>query len=67
MKQKNQFDILPCGCRLCGCSCPDHSPTRQECACPSHIVRFLAEEAAALVSLALFTGMIAVWAAIFSS
>ena len=51
---------LPCGCRLDGrYVCPDHD--RQS------VTRFVAGEVAALAALALFMGMIGVWAAIFGS
>ncbi len=50
---------LPCGCRLDGrYVCPDH--IRES------ITRFVAGEVATLVALALFMGMVGVWAAILS-
>lgn len=59
----NQIDslrtTLPCGCRLdASYVCPVHE--RQS------VVRFVAGEVATLVALALFIGMVGVWAAILS-
>jgi hypothetical protein len=72
--QKSSFDrIVPCGCRLCGCVCEAHAavspvplngPLSRLCAihaCDA-ILRTIAHEASTLVSLALFVGMVAVWA-----
>lgn len=50
-----RIDVLPCGCTRQGFVCPDHrrpAPTD------------LASSPVALAALALFAGMIAVWAAI---
>src|ERR1017187_755938 len=66
---------LPCGCRSCGCLCDLHvrpwpashgEPYHRLCAihaCDA-VLRTIAHEASALVSLSLFVGMIAVWAAV---
>ncbi len=63
-------DSLPCGCKLCGCVCTAHSPDRIERPCARHgvfiVTRFVAGEVATLAALALFFGMIGVWAAILS-
>lgn len=74
MKQHLERSI-PCGCKLCGCQCEVHSrAARANCddplasLCPVHacdaVLRAIAHEAGALVSLALFCGMIAVWAVV---
>lgn len=61
---------LPCGCRRCGCLCAAHSPDRTERLCARHggfaVARFVVGEVATLAALALFLGMIGVWAAILS-
>lgn len=49
---------LPCGCSTDGRLCDDHRPRRWGDA--------LATDPAAIVGLALFIGVIAVWAAILS-
>lgn len=50
---------LPCGCRLDGRHvCPEHYR--------ESVARFVAGEAATLVALALFLGMIGVWARVLS-
>jgi hypothetical protein len=57
---------VPCGCRLCGCLCAEHSPDHVDRLCDRHAVytvtRFVAGEVAVLVTLALFLGMISIWA-----
>lgn len=57
---------LPCGCRTCGCICPEHSPDRRGILCDTHksvaIARWIAMDAATLVSLALFAVTVGVWA-----
>ena len=69
---------LPCGCRLCGCLCEQHAHPFSAVdvgvdlgrvrLCLSHrtqaVLLAVLHEAGTLVSLALFGGMIAVWAAI---
>src|ERR1019366_6395088 len=69
---------LPCGCRLCGCCCVVHCrpemvdsgpvPSGLGRLCAVHaceaVLGTIAREASALISLALFVGMIAVWAAV---
>lgn len=61
---------LPCGCRRCGCVCERHSPTREPWPCAAHaagaVIRAALAEGAAMTALALFVGMLAVWAAILS-
>ncbi len=63
-------DPLPCGCCHCGCLCPQHSADRVAVPCIFHmdtsITRFLAEEAASLVALALLIAVAGVWAAILA-
>lgn len=62
---------VPCGCRLCGCVCADHSPDRVARLCAAHVdaavFRFLKEESARLVCLALFAAVVLTWAAILSA
>ena len=39
----DQSRTLPCGCRLCGCLCPVHSPVREQDYCSAHrrfVVRY---------------------------
>lgn len=56
---------LICGCgRYCACVCPAHSPTRRERLCLSHLALWVVQDAAGIVSLALFVCTVAVWAAI---
>lgn len=59
---------LICGCKLCGCVCEEHAHDHRAHHCLHHsksnIVAWILSDAAALVSLALFLGTIAVWAAI---
>ena len=58
---------LPCGCKLCGCVCEVHCDERTPRSCLKHaILRTVLQEAGALVSLALFCGMVLVWLAIWS-
>jgi len=52
-------DQLPCGCTKSGLMCREHAPN------PS-ISRFIAHEAATLVSLALFTALVAVMAGLWA-
>jgi hypothetical protein len=69
--QSSKSYAVPCGCRHCGCLCPEHSPDRIERLCAAHVnravFRFIADEASRLVVLVLFAGMVAVWAAILGS
>lgn len=62
--------IVPCGCACCGCGCAEHSPDYIERPCDRHaistVTRFVAGEIATLIVLALFLGMIAVWAAVLA-
>jgi hypothetical protein len=62
--------IIPCGCRLCGCLCADHSPDRLERPCAAHVdlavFRFIADEARRLVVIALFAGIVIASAAIIT-
>lgn len=56
---------IPCGCRHCGCLCEAHAAPAMPRRCMVHAVLVaMAHEAGTLVSLALFGGMIAVWAAV---
>lgn len=59
-----RFD-LPCGCRPCGCLCPEHSPTRLDDLCPRHagaaVARWIGAECLALVSILLLIASAAVW------
>lgn len=59
-----RFDRLPCGCRPCGCLCPEHSPTRAVSLCARHaapiIARWIAGEIAALAALLLLIACVAV-------
>jgi hypothetical protein len=70
MPKKNHPEYLPCGCRICGCACTEHSLSGERELCAAHVngavFRFIAGEAAALLSLALFVGMAGIWAVIFS-
>lgn len=60
---------LPCGCRHCGCACPDHAPP-YGWLCDGHaagaLAKVVATETLALVSVALFVSMVLVWAGIFA-
>lgn len=62
---------LSCGCRTCGCLCPQHSPSNAEMLCERHsneaIARFIAKEAATLVALALFIAGAMVWCSILAA
>lgn len=61
---------LPCGCRTCGCLCPDHSPDGRDRPCFEHVRQTVAaaigEEAARLIGVALLAGLIISWCAILS-
>lgn len=60
---------LPCGCRLCGCLCPEHSPFRADTPCLKHggaVALAVCWEAMCLVAAGLFAAMIIAWAAILS-
>ena len=61
---------LRCGCRLCGCLCPDHSPSGKEWLCAPHVdravFRFVFDEARRLVVIALFVAIAGAWVAILS-
>ena len=74
MSQKSFAREVPCGCRLCGCKCEEHlrgfdCDDPYAALCPVHacdaILKTIAHEAAALVSLAMLVGCIAVWAVIY--
>lgn len=62
--------VLPCGCKTCGCLCDQHAPNRIEQRCRCHadqaIGKFIAHEAATLISLALFTALVAVVAGLWA-
>jgi hypothetical protein len=66
--RSSPLNSLPCGCSKCGCACPAHSPTGAARPCDRHaiaaVTRFVAGEAAALVTLALFVCMVGIWARI---
>lgn len=57
---------LPCGCRRCGCMCDQHSPSRQTERCLACALASLAEEAGALIALALFLACLTTWCAILA-
>jgi len=65
-----RFDLpdAPCGCRPCGCVCPEHSLSGLDDLCPRHglpaVARWIAGEVAALASILLLIASVAVWAAI---
>lgn len=62
-------DFLPCGCRMCGCICPEHSGFSCGDPCPAHRASAgggWGAEVAGLVALALFCGAIFVWMAVLS-
>jgi hypothetical protein len=69
--QDENIIALPCGCRLCGCLCSEHSPDRTDRLCAAHVdravFRFIAGEATTLMAIGLFVAMILVWAAIAQS
>jgi hypothetical protein len=54
---------LPCGCTKDGFMCNEHAPKRHA---DQAIGKFIAQEAATLVSLALFTALIAVVAGLWA-
>ncbi|HEY6030481.1 MAG TPA: hypothetical protein VIU44_07960 [Gaiellaceae bacterium] len=62
-----RFDLpdVPCGCKACGCLCPEHSPSGLDDLCPRHglpvVARWIAGEALALVSILLLIACAAVW------
>ena len=62
---------LICGCRRCGCLCAEHSPTGVEHPCQPHagvaVARFVCEESARLVAVALFVAVVLSWAAVLQS
>ena len=62
-----RFDI-PCGCKLCGCLCGSHSPTRLEDLCPRHalpvVARWIAGEVMALICILLLIACVAVWSVV---
>lgn len=62
---------LSCGCKTCGCACPDHSGFRAYSPCARHAISaglaFAGGEALRLAALALFVGAVAVWASILGS
>lgn len=55
--------ILPCGCRHCGCTCPEHSPDGQFL-CPAHRE---ASTLLVLITLALIGAAAITWSAIYDS
>lgn len=61
---------IPCGCLYCGCMCAEHSPDRVETVCAAHVdravFRFVCEESARLVAVALFVAVVAAWTAILT-
>jgi len=63
---------LSCGCRSCGCLCPEHSPIRSALPCAAHaapvaVARWIAGEVAALLSLLLLIACVAVWGSVFGA
>lgn len=64
-------DSIPCGCKLCGCVCAEHSASRVEELCAPHVYRavfgFICEEGARLVAVALFVAVVVSWAAVLQS
>ena len=60
-------NTLPCGCRHCGCVCPEHSGFGAWAACPAHDPNSggWLREVGALISLALFIGLFAVLGVVF--
>lgn len=61
---------IPCGCMYCGCICAEHAPDRVEHVCAAHVdqnvFRFIYEESARLVAVALFAAVVIGWAAILT-
>lgn len=59
---------LICGCGHCGCACSNHAASGQEEPCAQHrpvkVPRFIIGEPRAVVALALFAGIIGIWAKI---
>lgn len=54
---------VPCGCRPCGCLCPEHSGTGRADPCDVHaflaVLAWVAREGAVLASLGLFLAFLA--------
>jgi hypothetical protein len=65
--ETTKSDTLPCGCRLCGCACAEHSPARTETPCWRHgRIAWILGDAAALAAIGLFLACFAVWGAILA-
>lgn len=62
-------DSLPCGCKLCGCICPQHSGFSCTDPCPAHRRPDggWGYEVLSAVALCLFFGAIVVWCAILGA
>ncbi|MDE2105416.1 MAG: hypothetical protein KGL39_49775 [Patescibacteria group bacterium] len=67
-----RFDLpdVPCGCKPCGCLCPEHSASGLDDLCARHglpvVARWIAGEALALVALGLLIASVVVLGAISS-
>lgn len=62
---------LPCGCRRCGCLCPEHAIANMSPMCATHVgpavSRDLAREAWILLSAGLALALVLTWMVVLRS